>query len=187
MKKPFIYMAVIAALVVFGALAAVYQSKNPGRIIPAKAYTESKAKCLVTDYRQAAERFGIDKDKRGSTVYAVMAECPTPELEKNGVTAVFFFTDIEGRRTHTFSDGSEVPAGSGEEKDTGELIAGAARCFDDTFTRASNSDYGAPDHGYVKLYVHRGDGVYFRLYKEDETPADLSELIETARDYGDKS
>ena len=177
MKKPHIYMVVVLALVVFCALAAVYQSANPGRLIPAKAYTEKKATYLTSDYRDAAERLGIDKDKRGSTVYGVMAEVSLPALEeKYGITSAFYFTDVDGRRAHVYSNGAE---GNAKEELTG-VTDSAAELFDDGFARASNSDYGIPERGYAKLYVHRGDGVYFKLYKENEIPESLSELFKAA-------
>ena len=33
MKKPYVYAIILAAIVIFAALAFVYQIKNPGRII----------------------------------------------------------------------------------------------------------------------------------------------------------
>ena len=41
------------------------------------------------------------------------------------------------------------------------------------FAEATDHDYGIPDYGTVKLYLRRGDGVYFRSYPEAEFPSDI--------------
>ena len=180
MKKPYIYAAVLSALLIFGALAAVYQINHPGRIIPSKVYTERKAELITKDYRTAAEQLGIENNKRGSTVYAVMAEVSLPELEKEyGITSAFYFLDVEEKRAHVYSNGAE--ADTTQEKIVLLGVTEAAtEFFDDSFTLASNTDYGIPDYGYVKLYFRRGDGVYFKLYKEDEIPKKFGMVFDMA-------
>ena len=172
MKKPYIYAVILSALLIFGALAAAYQINHPGRIIPSKYYTEKKAEYLTSNYRPAAEQLGIEDNKKGSTVYAAMIEISTPELEKTGgVTALFAFIDITFRCPVYLSNG-DPPASMRAllDKEIKQAFDELSTLFDDEYKTAENTDYGIPDYGYVKVYLRRGDGVYYKLYKEDEQP-----------------
>ena len=79
MKKPYIYAIILTALVIFAALAAAYQIKNPARIIPEQKYTETKAQLLTANYLPAAKELQIEENKRGSTVFAAAVEYPTKD------------------------------------------------------------------------------------------------------------
>jgi hypothetical protein len=178
MKKPYIYAAAIAALLIFGALAAVYQINHPGRIIPSKYYTEKKAEYLTANYRPTAEQMGIEDSKKGSTVYAAMIEVSTPELEKTGsVTAMFDFIDITGKRDSVLSDGTSVLPKEMTDEEIKQAFDSLAALFDDGYKAAENTDYGIPDYEYVKVYLRRGDGVYYKLYKEDALPEAVSDYL----------
>lgn len=188
MKKSVIYALLAAALVILGALTAAYRIGNPDRLIPSNRYTELKARLLTADYRQAAEDLGIEDGKRGSYVYAVMIEYPTPELEKSEkITASFFFFDALNKYAHADSNGGENVA----VRYPGDLVSGltesAAKLFDDTFKPAENTDFGIPDYGAVKLYIRRGDGIYFRYYGENEVPPVLPQSFEEAVKLDEKA
>ena len=178
MKKPFIYAAVLAALLIFGALAAAYQINHPGRIIPSKTYTEKKAEYLTANYRPTAEQLGIEDNKKGSTVYAAVIERSTPELEKTGgVTAIFDFIDITGKRDSVLSDGTPIGSKEMTEDEIKQAFEDLAALFDDGYKDAENTDYGIPDYGYVKVYLRRGDGVYYKLYEENALPDAVKQYI----------
>ena len=178
MKKPFIYAIILSALAVFAALTVAYRMKNPDRIIPSPKYTEYKAQLLTASYTQAAKELEIEEDKLGSTVYACMAEYPTKELETTeGVTAEFRFFDLLNKYAHVKSNGYAVNSARFATDFPSEFTKAAAELFDDTFVSAGDSDYGIPDYGTVKLYIRRGDGVYYKVYNDNNLPAGLSELI----------
>ena len=178
MKKPYIYAIVLSALLILGALAAAYQINHPGRIIPSKTYTEKKAEFLTSNYRPTADQLGIEDNKKGSTIYAAMIEVSTPELEKSGVTALFAFVDITLRRPVYLSNG-DPPASvrAFQDEEIMQTFDGLSALFDDGYAEAENTDYGIPDYGYVKVYLRRGDGVYYKLYKEDEQPEAVEKYI----------
>ena len=179
MKKPYIYALVLSALLIFGALAAAYQINHPGRIIPSKTYTEEKAEYLTSNYRPAADQMGIEDNKKGSTVYAAMVEISTPELEQtDGITALFAFVDITLRWPVYLSSG-DPPASikALNDDEIKQAFEELAALFDDGYKEAENTDYGIPDYGYVKVYLRRGDGVYYKLYKEDEQPEAAEKYI----------
>ena len=186
MKKIHVYAVILAVLLAFAALAAVYQRAHPGRPTPEKTYTELKATYITADYRVTAEQMQIDKDKRGSYVYAALVEYPTPDLEKNGVSAELWFYDLNNRLEHVTSDGAadpEVKAGA----DPSDVTAGFAAMFDEGFKAADKTDYGIPEHGYVKLYLRRGDGVYFKIYEESAFPYKRADMpVKAATDTAEE-
>ena len=171
MKKPYVYAAVLAALLIFGALTAAYQINHPGRLTPSKVYTERKAELLTADYRTTAEQFGIEDNKKGSTVYAAMMEISTPELEKTGgVTAMFEFIDITGKRDSVLSGGTSIAVKDMTAEEIKKAFEDISVLFDSEYKAAENTDYSIPDYGYVKVYLRRGDGVYYKLYEENALP-----------------
>ena len=178
MKKTSIYAVICAALLIFGALTAVYGIRHPGRIIPSPEYTKLKATYLTANYIPAAEELGIEKNKRGSTFYAAAIEFSTPELEKSeGVTAQLYFFDALNKYAHVKSNGVSRYTAKLEGTVSHDLTYKAAALFDASFTEAGDSDYGIPGYGQIKLYLRRGDGVYIKLYEADEFPAELIETI----------
>ena len=178
MKKPYIYAVILSALLIFGALVAVYQINHPGRIVPSKTYTEKKAEYLTANYRSVAEQFGVEDNKKGSTVYAAMIEVSTPELEKTGgTTAMFDFIDMTGKRDSVLSDGTSIESKELTEDELKKAFEELSALFDDGYTETENTDYGIPDYGYVKVYLRRGDGVYYMIYKEDALPEAVQRYI----------
>lgn len=178
MKKPYIYAAVLSMLLIFGALAAVYQVNHPGRIIPSKRYTEQKAEYLTANYRPTAEQLGIEDTKKGSTVYAAGIEICTPELEKTGgITALFEFIDITGKRDSILSSGTKIASKELNDDGIKAAFEGLAKLYDGEYKAAENTDYGIPDYGYVKVYIRRGDGVYYKLYEENALPEAVNSYI----------
>ena len=179
MKKIYIYAIILSALVIFAALAAAYQIKNPGRIIPAQNYTKTKALLLTANYLPAAKELEIPENKRGSTVYAAAVEYPTKEREKTeGVTAEFYLFDLMNKYAHLYSTGDGATVIRHTTDVPSELTKKAASYFDDTFSEAGNSDYGIPDYDSVKLYIRRGDGVYYKIYKTADFPAEITEQLQ---------
>ena len=178
MKKPYIYAIILSLIAVFAALTVVYRANNPDRIIPSPKYTEYKAQLLTSNYKSAAKELGIEDDKLGSTVYACMAEYPTKELEQTeGVTAEFRFFDLLNKYAHVKSSGIAYDSSRFATDYPSDFTKAASALFDDTFTAAEDSDYGIPDYGTVKLYIRRGDGVYYKVYGENDLPAEISELM----------
>ena len=174
MKKSTIYMILAAVLVLFASLTVVYRTAHPDRLVPAQEYTELKARRLTGNYIPAAEELDIDASRRGSSFYAVMIEYPTRELEKSeGVTARFIFLDVMNKCVCAKSSG----ASESSERLSGSIaydtVQTASGYFGDGFAEATDQDYGIPDYGTVKLYLRRGDGVYFRSYPEAEFPSDI--------------
>lgn len=181
MKKTYIYAIILSALLIFSALAAAYQIKNPGRIIPDKKYTETKAQLLTANYLPAAKALEIEENKRGSTVFAAAVEYSTKEREKSeGVTAEFYFFDLLNKYAHLQSTGDNKQTERHKTDIPSELTGKAAALFDGTFSEADNPDYGIPDYNYVKLYIRRGDGVYYKIYEEKDFPAEITELLQKA-------
>ena len=182
MKKPYVYAIIIAAIVIFAALAFVYQIKNPGRIIPARNYTETKALLLTENYLPAAKELEIEENKRGSTVFAVAIEYPTKEREESeGVTAEFYLFDLMNKYAHLLSTGEGQVIISRHATDIpSELTKKTAELYDDSFTEAGNSDYGIPAYDCVKLYIRRGDGVYYKVFDEKDFPSEITRLIKEA-------
>ena len=190
MKKPFVYAAIIAAIVIFAALTAVYQIRHPGRPIPSSDYTENKVKALLSDYTSTADLLEISDEDRNTKVFAAMMEVSTPELEKSyGVTAAFYLVDINGAETVAYSNGSK-----GEPEDTdAELIQkvldAAADLFDDSFKVAEDTDFNIPDYDHVRIYLRRGErtpfqkggGIYFKDFTEDELPQSIKDHIAEKR------
>lgn len=175
MKKTYIYAAVLSALLIFGALTAVYQINHPGRITPSGKYTKLKAGYLTADYSVAAEQLGLDKDKKARTPYAALIETSTPELEEGEkITAVFYFFDVEGKNVLAYSNGTEAQATDIELDDVWKL-------YDSEFKFAENTDYGIPDYGTVKVYLRVGDGVYFKNYSENELPDVIKQYLHSVK------
>lgn len=178
MKKPYIYAAVLSVFAILVALAAAYQINHPGRIVPSKTYTEKKAEYLTANYRPVAEQLEIESSKKGSTVYAALIEVSTPELEKTGgITSTFCFIDITGKRYTVTSDGTDIEQAEKTKEELKSAFDGLAALYDDSYKAAENTDYGIPDYGYVKMYLRRGDGVYYKLYKEDALPETIQQYI----------
>ena len=188
MKKPYVYAMIIAALVLFAALATVYQMKNPGRMIPEQKYTEEKARLLTANYLPAAKELEIEENKRGSTVFAAAVEYPTKEREKSeGVTAEFYLFDLMNKYAHLLSSGDAEITARHKTDNPSTLTKKAAELYDDSFSEAGNSDYGIPDYGTVKLYIRRGDGVYYKVYDEKDFPSEITKLIYETDAAGDKN
>ena len=121
-----------------------------------------------------AEELDIDASRRGSSFYAVMIEYPTHELEKSeGVTARFIFLDVMNKCVCAKSSGASESSERLPGSIAYDTVQTASGFFGDGFAEATDQDYGIPDYGTVKLYLRRGDGVYFRSYPEAEFPSDV--------------
>ncbi|MBO4869648.1 MAG: hypothetical protein J5585_08045 [Clostridia bacterium] len=180
MKKNAIYVLIAAVIVVFGALTAVYQIRHPGRMIPVSKYTELKVSFLGgTNFHLLAEELQIPENKRGSTVYAAIIEYPTPQLEaEKGVTAGFYFFDLNGIYARVYTNAETITSSTDLSELALRSLQSAAALYDETYTLAENTDYGIPDYGCVKVYLRRGDGVYFRVFKDAEVPAAVSSILD---------
>lgn len=173
MKKPYIYALIAAALVIIGALAAVYQINNPGIMIPSKTYTETNVSKL-DDYRYIADQLGIDEKFRGSTVYAAAIE----ESRTDIGMSVYDYIDITGERYTILSNGVQTEPKKLSEDEVKELFENLSALYGSDFVLTENTDYRVPDRDHVKVYIRRGDGVYYRLYDKKEMPDVVKQYLD---------
>lgn len=178
MKKPTVYALLAAALCLFGGLTAVYRAKHPGRLVPVTSYTEQKVSLLSGGtFQRLAEELNIPTDKRGSTVYAAAIEFSTPQLEKDGITAGFYFCDLSGKFARVYTDGSALVSPAEMSEHALSALEKTAPVYDETFALADLTDYGMPDYGELKVYIRRGDGIYIKTFPENGAPDALAEVL----------
>ena len=173
MKKAHIYAVIAAAVLITGVLAAVYQINNPWVMIPSKTYTEKNVSKL-NDFRALADQFSIDEKVRGSTVYAAAIEESRTDIRMS----VYDYVDMAGDRYTILSNGTLTEPKKLSEDEVKELFENLADLYDSDFILIENTGYRVPDLDQVKVYLRRGDGVYYKLYDKNAMPDVVKQYLD---------